>query len=73
MVTSKRNVVVAGGVRALYRQPDPASAVVARAEPGVVARLAECQRAWCRIEAGGYSGWVRRAEVWGVLPDEAVP
>ncbi|HEU0156413.1 MAG TPA: SH3 domain-containing protein, partial [Stellaceae bacterium] len=42
-------------------------------EPGVVARLAKCQGPWCRIEAGGYAGWVRRSEVWGVLPDETVP
>jgi SH3-like domain-containing protein len=73
MVTGKRNVVVTGQIRALHRRPDPDSAVVARAEPGVVARLAECQGPWCRIEAGGYSGWVRRSEVWGVLPDETVP
>ena len=73
MVSGKRYVVVAGGVRMLYRRPDPSSAAVARAEPGVVARLAECQGAWCRIEAGGYSGWVQRGDVWGVLPDETVP
>ena len=73
MVTGKRYVVVAGAVRALHRSADPDSAVVARAEPGVVARLAECRGPWCKIEAGGYSGWVRRGEVWGVLPDETVP
>jgi SH3-like domain-containing protein len=72
MVTSKRAVIVAGTTRLLYRRPDPSSQVAARAEPGVIARLIECQGPWCRIEAGGYSGWVQRGEVWGVLPDETV-
>src|ERR1700761_294948 len=43
MLTGKRAVVVKGGIRTLYRQPDPASAAVARAQPGVIARLLECR------------------------------
>jgi SH3-like domain-containing protein len=70
MVTGKREVIVDGAVRSLRRQPDPASPILARAEPGVIARLIALQGAWCRIEAGGYKGWVQRSEVWGVYPDE---
>ena len=70
MVASKREIVVDGAVRPLHRRPDSASEVIARAEPGVIARLIECQGAWCRVEAGSYTGWVRRSEVWGVYPDE---
>ena len=74
MVTAKRYVVVEkGGDRPLRRLPDPASAVVARAEPGVVARLVECRGAWCRVEADGITGWMRRADIWGVYPDETIP
>ena len=72
MVWSKRNVAIKGGIRALHQLPDPASEVVARAEPGVFAHLIECRGAWCRIEAAGISGWVMRSDVWGVYPDEAV-
>ncbi len=72
MVWGKRGVVVKGGIRALRRQPDPASEVVARAEPGVFARLVECRGGWCRIEAAEITGWVQRGEVWGVYPDEVV-
>jgi SH3-like domain-containing protein len=72
MVMAKRAVVIKGAVRALHRLPDAASEVVARAEPGVFARLLECQGGWCRIEAAGISGWTQRSEVWGVYPDEVV-
>jgi len=50
MVTGKRTVVVnKGGVRPLHKQPDPAAPVIARVEPGVLARLAECRGPWCRV------------------------
>jgi SH3-like domain-containing protein len=74
LVTGKRHVIVEKGAnRPLHREPDPNSPVVARAEPGAVARLAECRAAWCRVETASVSGWLRRSDLWGVYPDEQVP
>jgi SH3-like domain-containing protein len=75
MVDGKRFAIVEKGAdRPLYAEPDMTSGVIARAEPGAVARLAECHGDWCRIEAaGGISGWIRRSDIWGVYPDETVP
>ena len=74
MVSGKRTVVVGkGGVRPLYQRPDPEAALTARAEPGVVARLAECRGLWCRVETDDIAGWMRRSDIWGVFPDETVP
>ena len=56
MLSGKRAVIVKGGVRPLFRQPEPDAAVVARAEPGVIGRLLECRNAWCKIETGEVSG-----------------
>jgi SH3-like domain-containing protein len=72
MLAGKRSVLVKGEVRPLLRRPEPGAEVVARVEPGVVARLQECKGSWCRVEAQSVSGWVRRSEVWGVYPDEVV-
>jgi SH3-like domain-containing protein len=72
MLQGKRDVVVTGAVRALRRHPVANAGIVARAEPGVVARLLECQGPWCRVDAGEATGWVRRDEVWGVRPDETI-
>ena len=73
MITGNRNVVVTGGLRTLHSGPDDASAAVARAEPGVVAHLLECGSGdWCRIEAQGIKGWLKRDEMWGVFPNEKV-
>lgn len=73
MVWSRREVMVTGAIRALHRSPDVNAPLVARAEPGVIGRLLECQGDWCRIEAQSSTGWVRRGDIWGVLPEESVP
>jgi SH3-like domain-containing protein len=74
MIAGRRTVIVGKGAeRPLRQQPDPASAVVARATPGVVARLLECRGPWCRVETDNASGWMRRSDLWGVYPDETVP
>src|SRR5207302_4438711 len=47
MVAGKRYIVVnRGGAWPLHQQPDAASPVIARAEPGVVARLLQCRGPW---------------------------
>jgi SH3-like domain-containing protein len=74
MVAGRRYVVVGkGGAHPVYQQPDPALAEIARAEPGVLARLIECRGAMCRIETDDIAGWMRRTDIWGVYPDEKVP
>jgi SH3-like domain-containing protein len=72
MVTGRRTILVRGQVRALHEQPRTDAEIVARAEPGVIATLIECDGAWCRVETGGIKGWLRRDEIWGVYPDEVV-
>ncbi len=74
LLTGKRHAVVAKGeIRPIHRNPDPTSGLVARAEPGVIGRLTECRAAWCKIETQSISGWMRRADLWGVYADEKVP
>jgi SH3-like domain-containing protein len=66
MITSRREVIVTGGIHGLRQAPDLGAALVARAEPGVMARFEECRGDWCRITAGDITGWVQRGEIWGV-------
>ncbi len=52
---------------------DTASAV-AVLKVGVIGRLRECDAGsqWCQVQAGGYKGYLRRDQVWGLLPDEVL-
>lgn len=72
MLSGRRRAVVTGQMRTLLRRPDPQSNPVARVEPGVIAELLECEGEWCRLDAGGFRGWLRRAELWGVYANETV-
>jgi SH3-like domain-containing protein len=73
MLWPRRDAIVTGGIRALRVSPQPNAAIVARAEPGVIGKLDQCQGGWCRIETGDYAGWVTRGEIFGVEPTEMVP
>ena len=70
MLSGRRAVVVKGQVQTLLRHPEDDARAVARLEPGVVARLETCKDAWCRLSVGGYTGWLKREQVWGVYPSE---
>lgn len=73
MLTGRRTGVVLGEApRELKRRPEEAAPGLARIEPGVIATLIECAGAWCRVEAGGFRGWLQRSAIWGVYPQETL-
>jgi SH3-like domain-containing protein len=72
MLSAERSIVVEGSEQTLFADPTPDAQPVARAEPGVIARLLECRASWCRIEAQGIKGWLPEGEIWGVEPGETV-
>jgi SH3-like domain-containing protein len=65
-------VVRAEAPVALRTGPGEGEAVRAMAEPGVIGRVEACAAAWCEIAAGGLSGWLPRAALWGVGADETI-
>ena len=70
LLSLRRTVVVRGGTQAMRRSADANSAVILRAEAGVVGELLNCDHAWCRVEIDGRRGWLPRDAVWGVLASE---
>ncbi|EET49120.1 SH3 domain-containing protein [Thalassobium sp. R2A62] len=70
LLSGTRTVIIDADLLTLYARPDPNAPENARLEAGVVARLGECQPAWCRLNAGGYRGWAPKSALWGVKPSE---
>lgn len=66
----RSGLVVKGAVRALREAPNDSSRVVWRAEPGVVGKLSECRRGWCKMDINGKLGYVEAEALWGVDPGE---
>ncbi|PWS39346.1 hypothetical protein DFH01_06390 [Falsiroseomonas bella] len=58
----------------LRSEPSPDAAAVARLRSGVIARVRECEAesAWCEVQVARHHGYLRRADVWGLLPEEEV-
>lgn len=70
LLSGVRHVIIDEDMLPLYVRPDPETAIAARLELGVIARLEKCTADWCRLNAGGYRGWAQKAALWGVKPDE---
>jgi SH3-like domain-containing protein len=70
MLDGRRTARITGADRDLRNEPAEAGSIVVRLAPGVIGRLLECDAAWCKIDAEGYRGWLRRDEFWGTYPDE---
>jgi SH3-like domain-containing protein len=70
-LSDRRTVVFIGFTKSPLRQSDdPASKIVAYAQPGVVARLKACKLQVCEVEASGTDGWADKRNIWGVDPGE---
>jgi SH3-like domain-containing protein len=70
LLTSKRMAIVIETRRTLHDSPSETARPVAELDPGVIARIEECQADWCKLEIKGYEGWLKRSEIWGVTPTE---
>jgi SH3-like domain-containing protein len=72
LLSGKRTALIIDEPRTIRAEPSGGAAPVAVLEPGVVARITECQgNNWCRLEIQRYRGWLRRDEFFGTYPDEA--
>ncbi len=73
LLSDKRSVIVRGeGESDMHEAPAGGARVMARLEPGVVARLQKCNPDWCNLSVGGFNGWVERKILWGIYAQEEI-
>jgi SH3-like domain-containing protein len=65
-------VKAASDLVALHETADPASAVKAKLEPGVLGSVKRCSGVWCRVTGENFDGWVEQERLWGVYPNEKI-
>jgi SH3-like domain-containing protein len=69
LLSPNRTAVVTGsGLGALRETPVATARIAWRVEPGVVGRIDECDKGWCRFDNAGRSGYIEADRLWG---DEA--
>jgi SH3-like domain-containing protein len=72
LLSEQRTAIVKGEVRPLRTAPDSSSPIRWRASPGVVGRLSDCGRGWCRFDVRGQQGYIEIAHIWGADADESI-
>ncbi|WP_428483962.1 SH3 domain-containing protein [Rhodopila sp.] len=70
----RRSFIVKNADAMLRSDASDTAAAVAVLKVGVIGRIRSCEAAsdWCNVQAGSYRGYLRRQQLWGVLPGEAV-
>jgi SH3-like domain-containing protein len=58
-------LIIGSGVGALRDAPEPTSRIAWRVEPGVVGRIDECAKGWCRFDVSGRVGYIEADRLWG--------
>jgi len=73
-LTGRRSFMVTGGDATLRQDAREDASPVAILQQGVIGHLRSCAAGsgWCQVQAGEYRGYLKREQIWGVLPDEVV-
>ena len=73
-LTGRRTAVVAGAEHVLRQAANDTAGPVATLRAGVILRLRSCEAnsQWCQAQIGDYRGFIKRSELWGVMPDEVI-
>jgi SH3-like domain-containing protein len=56
----------------LYNSADPAAAVTARLQPGVLGHVKHCDGVRCRFFGEKFDGYIEQDRLWGVYPGEKI-
>jgi len=71
MLDGRRTALVRGkGPHTVRTDASDKARPVLKAEPGVLCRLVECKREWCRVQVASRKGWLPKSALYGVYPQE---
>lgn len=50
----------------LFKAPDENSQPIAKFKFNVIAKIITCEKEWCKLKHGNFTGWIRKINLWGV-------
>ena len=73
-LTGRRTFIVRGADATIRSDRADTASAVAVARVNVMGRLRSCETgsAWCEVRIGNVRGYLRREQIWGLLPNEVV-
>lgn len=73
LISSTRTAMIKESIAELRDRPAYGARILWRAEPGVIGRVSQCARGWCRLDIRGQAGFVEISRLWGVEREEVLP
>jgi SH3-like domain-containing protein len=72
-LSDRRTFIVTDKDATLRADAKDTATAVAVLKIGVIGRLRECDGSnWCQVQVAGFRGYLRRDQLWGLLPNEIV-
>ena len=62
----KSNSVIATKDKVLFKNPSSFAKPVAQIREGRLLIIKKCEQNWCKITSGGFKGWIKSDNIWGL-------
>ena len=60
--------IVTKSEKILFRKPTKYSKPLAKLDKGRLLKVSKCEKKWCNISTGDYSGWILKDDkIWGIV------
>ena len=63
----KVNSVIVVKNKTLFKKSTIFSQPIANVKKGRLLIIKKCEKEWCKVETGGYKGWVNKEDLWGAV------
>ena len=67
LLSLNRYGIIINGTQNLVKSPEEINIITLTADQDVLGAVLQCRNAWCEMEIGGFKGWIRSENIWGVL------
>ena len=64
-LSKKKSAINKKNNSVLYQKPTIYSKPIAKLETGRLVLIKKCNKQWCKITSGDYSGWIFKSSLWG--------
>ena len=65
LLSKKKSAINIKNNSVLYKKPTIFSKPIAKLETGRLMLIKKCKNEWCKINTGGFTGWINSKYLWG--------
>ena len=62
----KSKSLITTSTKILFKKPTKFSKPLAKLDEGRLLIIKKCEKDWCNVETGEFSGWIKKNNIWGI-------